>query len=324
MTADLSPIKGENDDDTHDDRFDLKFVTYLPHFPTSEKKGIDRHSKSSDSARNIKVPPPSPQRARTRRQPKSKIPDTSILRPRNQSPALSMNPPSEQKHELVNKTKQHLVSLRNDFVEAVENTHSDFNKVLRRMSSDKKSRILKNRLNRHSEESELKPSAPVLEKKECPATNSKKTQVPKSMDHIKCYLSQLKGMASERSSTQEVSPTNYQQIFKSKLDSIAKTLFPDVSSIPSCEAHFTSIIEFADELINPPLDKTGFTASTNLDEYWLNLDESDSVSKLSMPFQSFHNSRSELTMSIVSDYDPDEDIMESPAMRRAMAIPCEV
>ena len=43
-----------------------------------------------------------------------------------------------------------------------------------------------------------------------------------------------------------------------------------------------------------------------------------------MPFQSFHNSRSELTMSIVSDYDPDEDIMESPAMRRAMAIPCEV
>lgn len=347
-TADLSPSKGE-EDDLDKDRFDIYFASsYLPHVPVDEKDELDLlvekpsiHSQAFAEAGEMEVPPLPPLKARTRKKStcdqfrSSKVYSGSSLRSINlmntfnnvseitknkasnvmkqRATAVPTTVVIEGQPKDLNNAKQHLITFGNDLIDAVEHTHSDFNLMLKRISSDKKSLKSKKMF---SVQAELGPPVQILEKPVAVETNPEdtqsKTKVPKTMDDIKSYLFQLRagaGTVSEKSSSCSQSNTgtkNYQQLFKTKMDSIAKTL----SSVApeevqtSCEAHMCSIMEFADDFMSPTMTQTGYTSSTPLVHTLLIPDEdSDSVSKLTLPFYTSEQSMSTtITPSLSYDF----------------------
>ena len=68
-TADLSPIKGGENDSRYDDKFDLYFASaYLPHISVGERDDLDRlvespslHCQAFEEAGEMEVPPSPPQ-----------------------------------------------------------------------------------------------------------------------------------------------------------------------------------------------------------------------------------------------------------------------
>ena len=262
-----------------------------------EKPSI--HYQAFTEASGMKVPPPTPQKVRTRRRtPISKGESGSVIRPTNLSHYFAQNTNPQRPSTTINKTKQQILSFGNDLIEAVEHSNSDFNLMLERMSSEKKSTIkLKSRLSKQDAPEPKKienPAEPIV------ASNNKKSTVPKTMDDIKGYISQLRAGAATSSESND-SYKKYQQLFKSKLGSIGKILSsvtPDVTQASSsCEANMCNFMEVAEELMNPTLNQSGYVSSTPLDQSWLEFDDdSDSVSKLTMPFN-----HSELSMSMLSE-----------------------
>jgi hypothetical protein len=221
---------------------------------------------------------------------------------------FTMTATKERQSKAMDNAKQKVISFGNDMVDAVEHSHSDFNFILKRMSSEKKSINPKSVFPEPAEKNTPVPQPEKTEVATEPDSSSitKKSKVPKTMDEIKCYLSQLRAGASTPSEKpaagEEHEPsTNYQQLFKTKIDSIAKNLSA-VDMQSSCEANLCSIMEFADDLINPTLNQSGYVSPFPLKKSWFSMeDDSDSVSKLSMPW---HNSElSTGALSTVSDYD---------------------
>ena len=332
-TAELSPVKGE-ESDSYDDKFDLYFASsYLPHMPVSNKDDLNElegkpsiHFKAFLEASEMEVPPVPPQKARTRRQ-YSMVESGNVLRPINLSNSFSKNVNTERQSNTINKTKEHLRSIGNELIEAVEHSHADFNLMLKRMSSEKKSINLKNRLT----EPQDPPAIPPVESKtiESPAdvvdeatseTTSKKSTVPKTMGEIKEYLSQFRAAASTSFDDQE-SYRKYHQLFKSKMEAFTKTLSsvaPDAREASStCEANMCNFMEVAEEILNPTLNQSGYVSSTTpLNQSWFEVDDdSDSVSKLTMPFH-----HSELSVSALSEFAPGDEVMvpvedETPVTR---------
>lgn len=208
-----------------------------------------------------------------------------------------MNANTESKSKVISNAKQHLRSFGNDVIDRVENSHSDFNIMLKKISSEKKL------MNRFSELAEKRSS--VLKAEDA----AKKAKVTKAMNDIKCYLSQLRAGAAtpteqpEEPKVSEESAKNFQELFKIKMDSLAKTLSsvaPDVTEASSvvqssCEANLCSIMEFADDLMNPTLDESGYASPSPLEHSWFTVDDdSDSVSKLSVPYLDSEYSRRSL------------------------------
>ena len=199
--------------------------------------------------------------------------------------------------------KQKVISFGNDLVDAVEHSHSDFNLMLKRMSSEMKS------FNPKCPFTELtEKNSPVHAPQKTRVANkpdsssTKKNKVPKTMNEIKSYLYEFTAGPStatgpEKSPEEDEPSKNYQKLFKTKMDSIAKSL-----SAVDCEANFCSIMEIADDIISPTLPQSGYQSSSPLDKSWFTVeDDSDSVSKLSMPW---HNSElSTCAMSTTSEYD---------------------
>jgi len=276
----------------------------------------------------MEVPPAPPQKARTRLQYSRKAESGSVLRSTNLSNAFAKNIKKERQSKTINKTKEHLRSIGNELIEAVEHSQADFNLIIKRMSSEKNAMNLKNPFT----EKQDPPASSAIEprttendveasQEATPEPVHKKTTVPKTMGDIKEYLSQLRASTStvkpceteeeKNKKYQEELYKKYHQIFKSKMGSFAKTLSsvaPDVAQASSnCETNICNFMEVAEELINPTLDQSGyFSSSTPLNQSWFEVDDdSDSVSKLTMPLHF-----SELSVSALSEYAPGDEELE--------------
>jgi len=140
------------------------------------------------------------------------------------------------------------------------------------------------------------------------------------MREIKEYLSQFRAAASTSFDDQE-SYRKYQQLFKSKMEAFTKTLSsvaPDAREASStCEANMCNFMEVAEEILNPTLNQSGYVSSTTpLNQSWFEVDDdSDSVSKLTMPFH-----HSELSVSALSEFATGDEVMvhvedETPVTR---------
>ena len=233
----------------------------------------------------MEVPPSRPQKARTRKQPsrdqsspsnlesvivhRPTIPtnafanrleatNTTLITVVQQRPtAVPTNAPIEPQAKAATKAKQQLISFRNELIESVEHSQSDFNLMLKRIASDAKGTSLKDRLAERIEKSLLTKSQKTEDVNESNIENDlKKTKAPKTMNDIKSYLSHLRqsrvgvgthrGTAADKPSASEESSSsgnagtkNYQELFKSKMGSLAKTL----SSVAPNVKHATSAIQ---------------------------------------------------------------------------------
>lgn len=306
--------------------------------PVSNKDDLNKlegkpsiHFKAFVEASEMEVPPVPPQKARTRRHFSMKVESGNALRPTNLSNAFAKSVNTERQSNTINKTKEHLRSIGNELIEAVEHSHADFNLILKRMSSEKKSTNLKNRFT----EPQDPPAIPPVESKtiESPTevvaeaspeatseTTSTKSTVPKTLAEIKEYLSQFRAAASTSFDDQE-SYRKYHQLFKSKMEAFTKTLSsvaPDAREASStCEANMCNFMEVAEEILNPTLNQSGYVSSTTpLNQSWFEVDDdSDSVSKLTMPFH-----HSELSVSALSEFAPGDEVIvpvedETPVTR---------
>jgi len=366
-SSDLSPIKGE-EDDSYGDKFNVYFASsFLPHISIAKKDDLDVlvenpsiHCQAFVEAGEMEVPPSRPQKARTRKQPsrdqsspsnlesvivhRPTIPtnafanrleatNTTLITVVQQRPtAVPTNAPIEPQAKAATKAKQQLISFRNELIESVEHSQSDFNLMLKRIASDAKGTSLKDRLAERIEKSLLTKSQKTEDVNESNIENDlKKTKAPKTMNDIKSYLSHLRqsrvgvgthrGTAADKPSASEESSSsgnagtkNYQELFKSKMGSLAKTLSsvaPNVKHATSAiqssfelQIQMCSLLVCTDDMLDPMEHEPIFVSNSFLSSpnSWISMDEdSDSVSKLTMPFYT-----SELSMGTMSfdEYEP--------------------
>lgn len=235
------------------------------------------------------------------------------------------NASMERQSKAMDNAKQKVISFGNDLVDAVEHSHSDFNLMLKRMSSEMKSLNPKSPLTGSAEKNSPVPAPEKTGVATEPDSSSttKKSKVPKTMNEVKSYLFELRAgpsmaTVSEKPSKkpaagEEEEPSkNYQNLFKTKMDSITKALSAlDCQS--SCEANLSSIMDITNNIIDPTLPQSGYQSSSPLDKSWFSMeDDSDSVSKLSMPWHngelntsamSAMSAESFATRTIVIDYE---------------------
>mmetsp|Transcript_69086 Transcript_69086/g.140477 ORF Transcript_69086/g.140477 Transcript_69086/m.140477 type:complete len:417 (-) Transcript_69086:256-1506(-) len=201
-------------------------------------------------------------------------------------------------------TKEFL-SFGDDLIDTVVQSQSDFNAMLEKMSLEADCLHQKNPVSEDS----VTLSSPKTEIEIATATKCdskrKTTAIPKTMRDIKSYLSQLKAGAgpvsnntvSHDKSLCTAGAVNYTNILRSRMTSMAKSLSsvgPDMTpetsdqstELPStCHGNMCLVMEWAEILSNSRRDQVYEEPPSPLEHTWLDVnDDSDSVSKLTVPF----------------------------------------
>lgn len=327
-TANLSPMK---EDDSYAEKFDAHFAsTPVHHVPMAKKDEHDllvqnslSQCQASLEAGEIKVSGSQQQQAQNRIQSNLNVFPLPIIdngiAPLPMTPAnfskgkpksfkTSATGATEETAKVMDSTSKPLVSLEDVVIDSAQQSSVKRNFILETISSVPNAIELKNQFSQRAEKippvfrSDIKEG---IKKQRNIGESSKKTKVSHSMEDVKSYLSQLKEGAMMASEDREsVDVKKYQQLIRTKFSSLVNSISaaaPDVKQASSamhssCEKHLCSIFYCTSDLINPTMNQSP------LDESWFTMyDDSDTVSRLSMPFHS-----SELSMGVDSNYDMSE------------------
>eukprot|EP00536_Pseudo-nitzschia_multiseries_P012668 jgi/Psemu1/32804/gm1.32804_g len=344
-TLDESQMK-EDEGDSISQKFDLYFASsFLPHTNVAKKDVTTRGSKRKSvhwkafmDAKEMLVPPLPPHNARARSEtspshyPVENENDYRIL-PTNlidafqsevevsvtmltneftewtTASATDSASNSEENKYTALKTAMGIFTFGNALIDTVDESQSDFNQMLSRMSSETKSMPLTNPFSDETMTSswlisEMNGAAEV----EGTSADGEAT-VPKTIDDAINYLSNLKVTADEtpdtsRSSDDTYGSTSasvYLKYVTSKMGSIAKALSEAAEEATEktsehCQTQVISLLECTDTTNNGAVNDSVETSYSPLDRSWFSVNkDSDSVSKLSLSTE-----ENELSLSMIS------------------------
>uniref|UniRef100_A0A7S4AX13 Uncharacterized protein n=1 Tax=Pseudo-nitzschia australis TaxID=44445 RepID=A0A7S4AX13_9STRA len=225
--------------------------------------------------------------------------------------------PKESPPNPLNKAKD-LFTFDGDLVDTVDKSQGDFNKMLNKMSSETRTIQLTNPFSNESiVSSHLKSEMNGTIETEGETTETD-MPFPRTMKGIAKYFSQLQIGPDETSDASfscedtygTTGTTVFQELVRSK-DAIAK-LFSSMASEPtqrnpmqpSCQTNIWSFLDCAntDTLVNKVgQDRSKDLSNSPLDHSWFSVyEDSDTISKLSLPTESYYD----VSLSMVSEVSP--------------------